>query len=87
MKKVYKYPIPKEDYSLELPENFKILKIGVQKNSPKMWILVDTDKIKRKQKFIVLPTGIEVPVNTEYIDSFLLKDGELVFHVFKVLEQ
>lgn len=90
MKKVYKYEIGFEDnFELELPKGSKILTVRAnQKTTPCIWVLVNPDeKQMEKRKFRHAGTGHSITEeNLEYIGTYPLRDGFLIFHLFEVKE-
>ena len=85
MKRIYKYPIQVNDhFILELPDEAEILYIGMQKSEPFMWVLLDTEQSKEERHFYLYGTGMEVPDDYCYIDSFQMLNGSLIFHLFEV---
>ena len=69
---------------VELPQEFRVLSVQVQRGVPCMWVLLD-DAAPR------LPTGIAIRstghdctglLNWAPAGTFQLDDGALVFHVF-----
>lgn len=85
-KRVFKYPLLTSDkQSINLPLGYQILKVDTQDEMPHIWVLVDdtapmTDTIIRTHG-----TGHEIyePDNLQYIGSYQLLRGRLVFHVFE----
>ena len=91
MKTIYKCLIPSSGrFTLPLPKNSLILTVQVQRESPVVWALVDTEKAIVKRKFCSIGTGEKINDGLEddlfYIGSFQLNDGELVFHLFEIME-
>lgn len=91
MLKVFKYEMPLNDYfDLDLPRGAKILKVDTQFDLPQLWALVDPDEsIMEMRKFRFAGTGhpiVEELEKLEFIDTFQMRDGNLIFHVFEVFE-
>lgn len=83
MKTIYKYTLSTET-ELELPIGAKPLCVQQQRAVPQLWCVVDTDAPTETRYFNVYGTGHELPANPgEYIDTFQLSGGTLVFHVFE----
>ncbi len=86
---VYKYYVPVSDrFSLELPIGARPLSVQVQIDAVQLWALVDTEAKLETQRFRLAGTGhpIDEPADRlEFIDTFQLQGGSLVFHVFRVL--
>ena len=85
MKKVYKYVLPMyDDVAIELPQGAKILKVDTQESVPCIWALVDPDAPLEMRKFRVVGTGHPIEEKgLEFIGTFQMYGGELVFHLFE----
>lgn len=89
MKRVYKYPLQVDDINtLEVPGgyNSKVLSVQVQGNTPCAWILVNPDLPTSPIKLRIAGTGHDIHEEVEFIDSFQMMDGRLVFHAFLIKE-
>jgi len=91
MLRVFKYDLPLNDYfKLDLPRGAKILCFDTQFGVAQMWALVNPDEtITESRQFRFAGTGhniTETPEQLEFIDTFQMRDGNLVFHVFEVKE-
>ena len=92
MRSVYKHQLETKDVQyISVPglagtNNFKdqVLKIDVQNGIPYIWYLVDTKAEKRAIEIIISGTGYPLPAVSinEYLGSYMLHGGDLVFHVF-----
>lgn len=73
------------EQGIMLPEGAKILKVDAQRNTPKLWAIVDTSK-PRKTLFVrIICTGEEIdkPLDWwQYLDTFQLNGGDFIHHVF-----
>lgn len=90
MLRVYKYTIPVKDYFLlDLPAGAKILTVQVQNDEPQIWALVDPgQKSKVSHNFRVAGTGhdiTETKDDLEYIGTFQIAGGQLIFHLFEII--
>lgn len=97
---VFKYPVLLTDiFSLDLPEGAKVLSVDVQRGEPQLWALCDAtmsagmvtpssiDGKMSRRRFRVAGTGhpIHTPADKlEFIGTFMLHGGELVFHLFEI---
>lgn len=86
---IYKWAIPIKDYfTLELPKNAKILTIQTQRGTPQLWAMVDSETEKETRHFRLSGTGH--PLGNDYlriinyIGTFQIENGALVFHLFEV---
>lgn len=83
--KVFKYSIIvlSDVVQLSMPLGAKPLCVQVQNGIPCMWALVDEENALVDKKFRIYGTGHPVdPEYTDYIGTFQIDDGRLVFHVF-----
>ncbi len=90
MKSVYKYPLPmdEDDFTIFLPKGAEVLTIQIQGETPCLWALVDPYAKQESRSFHIAGTGhpIHSPANGwewKFIDTFQLRGGGLVFHVFE----
>lgn len=86
MKTIWKYEIFPEA-TIEMPVGSKILDVQVQFDKPCIWVLVNSDVTvkKVKRRFICYGTGHSIPdYPGEFIGTFQLHGGGLVFHLFEV---
>ena len=91
MLKVYKYNIEINDYfDLELPFGAKILKVDVQHGYPQLWALIDPEiTVMENHKFRFAGTGHPINENSNqlnFIDTFQMDGGNLIFHIFEVID-
>ena len=91
MLSVFKYPIFLDDKcevsmpEVSMPEGAQILTVQTQQESPQLWALVDPDAKMCIRKFRICGTGHNVEeTNLLYINSFQLRGGSLVFHLFEI---
>ena len=85
---IWKFPFDITDnQEIEMPNGARIIKIDVQNNQPCLWAIVDpTKQYDTEPRVIrVYGTGHHVFVldKLDYLDSFQLLGGQLVFHVFE----
>jgi len=88
MRTVHKYPVKLTDnFEIELPKGAQILTVQEQYDFPQLWALVNPNENKKqKRKFRLAGTGHQIKeTNLEYINSFQLEDGSLVFHLFEII--
>ncbi len=85
---VWKYEIQEMLFQLEIPKGGTILSLKMQKGIPCVWVLVDVEAQKEKRNFMVVGTGHSFDAeNTQFVGTFLLPVGGLVFHVFEVKKE
>ena len=87
MRRVYKYELSsQEEQSIEIPRGGQILSVQVQHNLPQMWVLVNPGNPSVERRFSVYGTGHDIVNDAlEYVGTFQLLGGRLVFHVFERL--
>lgn len=81
---IRKYPLHIVDLDvIRMPENGRILCIGMQQGEPCIWVAVDPEAPLVEREFLVVGTGH--PVRDvgigDYIGTFYV--GSLDFHVFE----
>lgn len=84
---IYKYSIEVTDVQMvSMPIGAEILTVQVQNETPCIWALVDSNAPLENVKIRVHGTGHPVngEENLEYIGTFQLLGGRLVFHTFKI---
>ena len=92
MRTVYKYKIQTTDIcrirvpKLNGTDSFKeqILNIDIQNGEPCLWCLVDVGEEEQDIALRIVGTGNPMPTLTkdDYLGSYMLFNGGLVFHVF-----
>lgn len=85
MKAVWKFPLLIEALQVvEIPVDSAILCVQVQDDIPCLWVLVDPDVRARTKAVIeIWGTGhLHETVPDNYLGTFQLRGGALVFHVF-----
>lgn len=89
--RIYKWGVPvKDDFTIELPEDARVLTVQTQGGiggAPQMWVLCDPNAKKERRRFRVFGTGhpVESDDDLEYVGTFQLEDGALVFHLFEAM--
>lgn len=83
---IYKYPIETTDTQIVMmPQQAKILTVQVQRGQPCLWAEVNPLLAQERVVIEVFGTGHNMPagIAREYIGTYQLYDGELIFHVYK----
>lgn len=86
-KRIYKYDLEiTEEQSIEIQKNYRILSIQSQKDSLRLWALIDKDEtIFEKIDIRIYGTGKTLPENIsafQHYTTIELCDGNLVWHIF-----
>jgi len=86
--RIWKYPLEVADQqNLKLPTGAKILTVQAQDGNPCLWALVDETLPKFRfeiHAIAIYGTGTPIPDEPgDYIATFQIMGGELVFHAFE----
>lgn len=75
----------KDEQTIELPMNAKLLSVQMQGELPQLWALVDENQPRKQgRRIAIYGTGNPMPDSPgEYISTFQMHDGALVFHAFE----
>lgn len=88
MDTIYKYPLLiLDEQDIEMPMGSGIMSVQMQNGQPCLWAFVNTDNTPVKRKIQIRGTGHSCKGVGEYISTFQMKDGELIFHAFATKEQ
>jgi hypothetical protein len=82
---IWKFPITGTDeFTLDMPKGAKVLTVQMQHDVVTIWAEVDIKAEIVTYDFAVFPTGVPFnPEYTEYIGTFQLMGGVLVFHLYR----
>lgn len=86
MRSIWKFQVQSRDrFTIGLPPGAKFLSVQIQNGVPQSWWLVDESREQEFRTFRVFGIGHEVPVDEslQYLGTFQLHDGSLVFHLFE----
>ncbi len=87
MTTVWKFPLRVSDsQTIKMPAGTSILCVQVQNDQPCIWALVpNTEAVLVSQTILMAGTGHNRPdlLGKNYIGTFQLNEGVLVFHVFQ----
>ncbi len=89
MKTIWKYSIETTDIQLVvMPKGAQILTVQTQNGLPCLWALVDTNSPNEQRLIRTHGTGHDVfgSQNLQYIGTYQLEGGALIFHVFEELQ-
>jgi len=84
--RIWKWTLAVKDLQVvELPMGAKVLSVQVQGEGPQLWALVDEHQpLKQARRIAIYGTGNPMPDDPgEYISTFQMHGGELVFHAFE----
>ena len=87
MKTIWKITLQTIDLQgVQIPQGSELLTVQVQNGAPCLWVLCDSEAKPVHQDIAIHGTGHEIPATTgDYIGTYQLSGGALVFHVFKAL--
>ena len=86
MKEIWKFPIGPGMDSFQMPVGAVVLAVQVQREQPCIWVVVDPAAPKQPRSFFTVGTGHQFDSRGfEYLGTFQLQDGALVFHTFEVV--
>lgn len=85
IKRVYKYTLAAGVQIVKMPEGAQILTTQIQHGRIRVWALADYSKRPEPRLIAVMPTGVPVPENIEYIGTIQLDGGALVYHIFECM--
>ena len=91
---IWKYPVLAGGVFVHtMPTGAMVLCAKVQGTAglPQMWVLVDPERTPVRRVFRVVGTGHDIDSaeadRLAYVDTFMLEDGNLVFHLFERHEE
>jgi hypothetical protein len=89
MDTIWKFPFEiKDDIEIEMPSGAEILCLQMQGDMACIWAKVSDYAPKTIRHFQVFGTGHPLPLITQrrkYIGTFQLLSGQLVFHLFELV--
>lgn len=84
-REIWKYDIDEGQQFIKMPKGAKHLTVQMQHNTPRIWVIVDPNADREDRLVSVIGTGHSIPDSRllgEYVGTFQLANGLLVFHVF-----
>lgn len=84
MAAIWKFPLAVTDrQSVRMPAGAELLCVQVQRGVPCLWALVDPQAPLHEVELTTYGTGHPIDGDPgDYIGTYQLRDGSLVFHVF-----
>lgn len=84
--KIWKFTIPiADEFTIDMPQGAKLLDVQAQGGEqPVLWALVEPDETIQPRCFALRGTGHDATGldEAEYVGTFQLNRGALVFHLF-----
>lgn len=86
-KSVWKFPLGQEDeeISVQMPDGAQVLTLQMQAGIPCLWALVDPTAKTVTRHFFIVGTGHELWKDGQYIGTWQVAGGALVWHLFEEL--
>lgn len=87
MPTIWKFSFETRDgVMIDMPEGAEILSLQLQNGMPTIWALVHPERRLAARWFRIYGTGhpIDMEMEGEFIGTYQLAGGALVFHVFEV---
>ena len=86
-RRIWKWTLAVTDkQSLQMPKGAKILTVQEQGGMPQLWAYCDPTEPLETRTFRIVGTGNPIDQDPgDYIGTFQMRDGALVFHVFEAL--
>ena len=90
MKTIWKFPLEPDGF-MPMPQGAEVLCVQVQNETPCLWALVDPNAAEKETRvFRIYGTGHQIHEQASldnYIGTFQLQGGLLIFHVFETTNQ
>jgi hypothetical protein len=84
---IHKQILVGEEYQdIQVPAGTEFLTAAVQRNSICVWYKCDPDNPPMPRKIAIIPTGHTPPEIALYLGTCMFQDGQIVLHVFEVVE-
>jgi len=85
MRQIWKYPLDLEQTAINMPKDAQVLAVQAQGTVPMLWAMVDPEAELERRQFYTFDTGHNIPDDLilSFIDTFQIRDGMYVFHVFE----
>jgi hypothetical protein len=88
MKTIYKYTLKAvDDQLIKIPTGAEILTVQTQKGNAMLWAAVDPELPVENRHIRIRRTGDRLTDDLVYISTYQMKNGELVFHAFEVVNK
>jgi hypothetical protein len=87
MRTIWKFQLTTTDLQhVQMPKG-PILFVAAQREVPCLWVEVDSEAPRIERLFAIYGTGHQMPegINQDYLGSYMLMEGALVFHVYELI--
>ena len=89
MRTIHKFKLDPKDLNVFMPVDAKILSVAGQHGHICLWAEVDDTDVTQQVGFEVFGTGHEIDEmvshEREFLGTAILHDGDLVFHVYRMV--
>lgn len=83
-KQIWKFKLEPGEFSIHMPQDAVVIAVQAQGDEPCIWALVNPNAKQQIRDFVTVPTGHPFDVEgLEYLGTFQLQRGALVFHTFE----
>ena len=85
MQAIWKFPLTCADKGIiAMPKGAKVLCVQTQLDEPQIWAVCNIGAEKEDRTFAIYGTGhVHESIGGEYVGTFQMRGGSLVFHVFE----
>jgi hypothetical protein len=81
---VWKFTAPVQDqFAISMPIGAKLLSADIQEGIVCIWALVDPEEGLETRNFRLAGTGHPIAEHVHFLETMVLHDGALVFHLFE----
>jgi hypothetical protein len=80
---IFKYPVSPGEFSVLMPAKSNVVAVQAQHDVPQMWAVVDPDSPKVSLRFRTVATGEPFGNEWNYVGTFQLHGGVLVWHLLE----
>lgn len=81
---IWKFPIPiSDEFSIQMPQGAELLFVDAQFDEGYLWARVVPERRKEERFFALRGTGHPMDMDSKHIGSFIIRNGEFVFHLFE----
>lgn len=82
MRAIWRFPVTGPDqFDMTVPGPARGVHVGLKHGKPQLWVEVSPGGNDETLTFRVVPTGAAYAPEWEHVGTFILDEGDLVFHV------
>lgn len=84
MNVIFKYPLELTGLQqIEMPADARILHVGMQRDIPTLWALVEPNAQETTRGFHIVGTGHEASPSWTHLGTCLTSDHQFAWHIFE----